>query len=106
MQEIPSTAQWIIESGLSASLLAILVWIVKTSFKSIENIIKQKDEQLAISNAKYYEMSERLLVMAERFHSEDIERQDILIRILTRMEEKLDQPVRCPASVNDRIGGK
>jgi glycerate-2-kinase len=105
MQEISSTAQWVVESGLSAALLALLVWIVKTAFKSIERIIESKDDQLATANQKYYELSEKMLIMTERFHAEETEQKDMLIRILTRMEEKLDQPVRCPAQVNDRIGG-
>lgn len=122
MQEIPSTAQWIVESGLSVSLLAILVWIVKAAFSSIKEIIAEKDKQLAdaskavqdivklkdqqlqAANEKYYELSESMLEMMERFHKDESEQKDILISILSRMEEKLNQPVRCPSAIADRQG--
>lgn len=108
MTEIPESIQWIVDSGLSAALLGVLIWVVKSmltqfnssstrAFEAIEKISESKDAQLEKSFEAHIVLSNKIMDMTNRFHEDDSERQDMIIRILTRLEEKLDQPVRCPA---------
>lgn len=108
MGEIPQSVQWIVESGLSAALLGVLIWVVKNmltqfnksstrAFEAIEKISESKDKQLEKNFEAHIVLSDKIMDMTNKFHEDDSERQDMIIRILTRLEEKLDQPVRCPA---------
>ncbi len=109
MAEIPESVQWIVDSGLSAALLGVLIWVVKSmltqfntsstrAFEAIEKITSSKDAQLDKNFDAHITLSEKIMDMTEKFHDDDSERQDMIIRILTRLEEKIDQPVRCPAA--------
>ncbi|MEQ8577573.1 MAG: hypothetical protein RIC57_03535 [Balneola sp.] len=108
MSEIPESVQWIVDSGLSAALLGVLIWVVKSmltqfnksstlAFEAIEKITSSKDAQIDKNFDAHIVLSDKILDMTQQFHDDDSERQDMIIRILTRLEEKLDQPVRCPA---------
>ena len=103
MSEIPDTVQWIVDSGLSAALLAVLIWVVKVSFaqfntittrafETVENITASKDAQLEKNFDAHIRLSDKIMEMTQKFHDEDSERQDMIIRILTRLEEKIDKP--------------
>ncbi len=110
MTEIPESVQWIVDSGLSAALLGVLIWIVKSmltqfnesskrAFEAIEKITSSKDAQLEKTFDAHIALSDKMMSMTNKFHEDDSERMDMIIRILTRLEEKIDQPVRCPAQL-------
>lgn len=114
---VPETVQWIVDSGLSAALLGVLIWVVKNmltqfdkssteAFKALKEITEAKDQQLKEAFDQHVKLSERILQVTTEFHNEESAQRDLLTRILTRMEEKLDQPVRCPAQINDRSKSK
>ncbi|MEX1120868.1 MAG: hypothetical protein WED82_01955 [Balneolales bacterium] len=113
MQEIPEIAGWIVDSGLSAALLGVLIWVVKKmltqfdkssteAFKALKEVSEAKDKQLKDAFDQHVKLSERILDATSEFHRDEAEQRDLLTRILTRMEEKLDQPFRCPAQISDR----
>jgi hypothetical protein len=113
MQEIPETVQWIVDSGLSAALLGVLIWVVKNmltqfnksssqAFQALQEITAAKDKQLKEAFDQHVRLSEKILDVNTNFHEEEAAQRDLLTRILTRMEEKLDQPVRCPAQISER----
>ncbi|WP_020403749.1 hypothetical protein [Gracilimonas tropica] len=112
-QQIPEMAQWIVESGLSAALLGVLIWVVKKmlsqfdqsstqAFQALKEISEAKDKQLKEAFDQHVRLSEKILSITKDFHEEEAAQRDLLTRILTRMEEKLDQPVRCPAQIHER----
>lgn len=112
-QQIPEMYQWIVESGLSAALLGVLIWVVKKmltqfdkssreAFVALKEVTAAKDTMIKEAFDKHVELSKQILEITKDFHKEEAEQRDLLTRILTRMEEKLDQPVRCPAQINER----
>jgi len=58
--------------------------------------------QTAIDDSK--SLNKELITLIRENAKEELELKSHLIRTLTRIEEKLDQPVRCPAAISGRIG--
>lgn len=59
--------------------------------------------EVAIADSK--SLNRELMTLIRETSKEEQELKAHLIRVLTRMEEKLDQPIRCPAVIAGRKGG-
>lgn len=80
---------------------------VKVSGNSNETIAKLADRTAESYNTAIKDsrnMNERLISLIRENAKEDQDIKSHLIRVLTRMEEKLDQPVRCPMNIQSQRG--
>lgn len=106
----------ILQGGVAVMLLFVWAYtfkhfsessarVSKDHNESIKALAKQTSEayQAAIDDGK--EMNRELMQLIRENAKDEQELKSHLIRILTRMEEKLDQPVRCPAAIQARNGG-
>lgn len=80
---------------------------VEVSNKSSESIGEAVNEmgdayKAAIEDSR--SRNDALMNLIRENAREEQELKTHLIRTLTRLEEKLDQPVRCPAAIADRLG--
>ncbi|HKL20464.1 MAG TPA: hypothetical protein VJ904_01585 [Tichowtungia sp.] len=99
----------ILQFGVAGLLFIVWVWTFKMNTKvsednnkSIRALAEQTTTayQTAISDSQA--TNKQLLTQLRDSHNEDLELKTHLIRVLTRMEEKLNQPMRCPYNVQDR----
>lgn len=109
MTEIPSLIELAINSGFSAIIFVIWYISFKSSSAALVSLttgFKESTEALTMQSQKAYEDA----IKANQQHSTDLkeiikeghELHVLLVRNLQRIEDKLDQPVRCPYQVADR----
>lgn len=112
---MPSIPPEILQFGVAG--LMFIVWaytakqsnaaFVKVSEKSNDTVGKLAEQtsesyKEAIKDSR--ELNEKLMNLIRENAKDEQELKSHLIRVLTRMEEKLDQPVRCPAAIASRKG--
>ena len=76
----------------------------KDANEAVKELAEQTSQayNTAIEDSKA--MNEQLFMIMREHAKEELELKSHLTRILTRMEEKLDQPLRCPAAIQSRKG--
>lgn len=99
----------IVQFGVAGLMFIVWVWtfkmnarIAEENNKSVRALSQQTSDAYQAAILDSQKTSQQLLMQLKDSHSESQELNTHLIRVLTRMEEKLDQPVRCPYNVQDR----
>lgn len=98
--------------------LMFIVWYAtfkkaNESFVLVTTNSNETITSLAEKTSKSYEKAiedgqkrnDQLIELIRANAKEEAEIKSHIIRILTRMEEKMDQPLRCPANIQTRLGG-
>lgn len=109
MTELPALVEFAVNSGFTAIIFLIWYLSFKNANASHERLttqFTQSTEELSHKAQKAYEdalkinqeQNERLIAVVKEGHELHVH----LVRNLQRLEDKLNQPVRCPYQVSEQ----
>ncbi len=112
---MPTIPPEILQFGIAGLLFIVWAYTFKHFSASIAKVSAEHNEAvkiLADQTSSAYEsaitdgkdLNRELMTLIRENANAEQELKSHLIRVLTRMEGKLDQPVRCPAAIQARTG--
>ncbi len=112
---MPTLPPELLQFGVASLLFVVWAYTFKHFSASITKVSEDHNEavkSLADKTSSAYEsaindgkdLNQKLMDLIRENSKTEQELKSHLVRVLTRMEEKLDQPLRCPAAIQARQG--